>query len=140
MVGWLVARRGAVIVCGGLGGVMAAAAEGAAEAGGTSIGLLPGDDAEAAADHVTVALPTGLGEMRNGLIAKSCAGMIAIGGGYGTLSEIGFMLRLGRPVAALGTWDVRAPGEIERDAAVHWATKADEAVAWVFTAAGLTTS
>ena len=103
-VGRLLATRGAVVVCGGLGGVMEGVCRGAAGAGGLSVGLLPGDDPEAANPAVGLALATGLGELRNGLIARACRGMIAIGGGYGTLSEVAFMLRLGRPVCAVSSW------------------------------------
>jgi len=110
-VGRLLAERGAVVVCGGLGGVMEGVARGVRAAGGTSIGLLPGDDAEQANSDIAIAVPTGMGEMRNLLIARSCSGMIAVGGGYGTLGEIAHALRLGRRVAALRTWAIRAPGE-----------------------------
>ena len=88
-VGRRLAERGAVVLCGGLGGVMAAVARGVRSAGGTCVGLLPGEDPAAAAPDVTVAVPTGMGEMRNALLARACAGMVAIGGGYGTLSEVG---------------------------------------------------
>ena len=130
-VGQLLAERGAVIVCGGLGGVMAAVARGAARAGGLTIGLLPGDDPAHAAADVTVALATGMGEMRNTLIVRVCAAMIAIGGGYGTLSEIGLALRLGRPVVALHSWEVRRPGSGDADPGMHRAATPAEAVDWV---------
>ena len=105
-VGRRLAERGAVIVCGGLGGVMAAACRGAQMAQGTSVGLLPGRDRAAANEWVTVALPTGLGELRNGLIVRAAEAVIAIGGGYGTLSEIGLALRAQAPVIGLGTWEI----------------------------------
>ena len=130
-VGRLLALRGAVVVCGGLGGVMEAACRGAASAGGMSVGLLPGDDPDAANAHVTLTLTTGLGELRNGLIARVCAGMIAVGGAYGTLSEVAFMLRLGRPVCALGSWRVIPPGSADEDPAIHRAADPDGAVTWV---------
>ncbi|MGH7687310.1 MAG: hypothetical protein ACREN2_10905 [Candidatus Dormibacteria bacterium] len=130
-VGALLAARGAVVVCGGRGGVMAAVARGVRAGGGSSIGLLPGDDANDACEDITVALPTGLGEMRNALIAHTSRAMIAIGGGYGTLSEIGFALRLGRPVAALRTWDIRRAGDEVPDAALHRVDTPREAVDWV---------
>ena len=130
-IGRLLAARGAVVVCGGLGGVMEAVCRGAAAAGGLSVGLLPGDDPEAANAHVGLALPTGLGELRNGLIARACRGMIAIGGGYGTLGEIAFMLRLGRPVCAIGSWGLVSPrGDVE-DGVIHRADDAQSAVTWV---------
>lgn len=129
-VGELLAARGAVVVCGGLGGVMAAVARGVRARGGTTVGLLPGDDPGEATDDVTLALPTGLGEMRNALIARCCRAMIAIGGGYGTLSEIGFALRLGKPVVGLHTWDVRRAGDDAPDPALHRVDTPKQAVDW----------
>jgi uncharacterized protein (TIGR00725 family) len=127
-VGRLLVAAGAVVLCGGLGGVMAAVARGAAGAGGLCVGLLPGADAEVAAPQIGLAIPTGLGELRNGLIARACAAMVAIGGGYGTLSEIGFALRLGRPVVGLRTWEVRRAGSATVDPGVVAAVTAAEAV------------
>jgi len=103
-VGRALAQAGAVIVCGGLGGAMEAAARGAAAAGGVVIGILPGADRAAANPHVTVALPTGMGEMRNALIVRAADALIAVGGEYGTLSEIALALKAGKPVVGLGTW------------------------------------
>jgi uncharacterized protein (TIGR00725 family) len=105
-VGALVARRGAVLVCGGLGGVMEAACRGVRQEGGTSVGILPGIDRAAANPHLDVALPSGLGEARNALVVNAADAVIAIGGGYGTLSEIGLALRAGKPVVGLATWDI----------------------------------
>ncbi|TYO98793.1 hypothetical protein EDC39_105162 [Geothermobacter ehrlichii] len=106
-VGRRLAEAGAVLVCGGLGGVMEAACRGAVRAGGETIGLLPGPDPAAANDHVTLALPTGLGHARNVLIAQVSAALIAVDGEYGTLSEIAIGLKLGRPVVAIGSrWQV----------------------------------
>jgi uncharacterized protein (TIGR00725 family) len=105
-VGRLLAEAGVVVVCGGLGGVMEAASEGAAEAGGLVVGLLPGEDRRLANPHVGVALATGLGQARNAVIACSADSVIAIGGGWGTLSEIGHARRLGRPVVGLDTWEL----------------------------------
>ena len=130
-VGRLLAARGAVVVCGGLGGVMEGVCRGAAAAGGLTVGLLPGDDPGAANPAVGLALATGLGELRNGLIARACRGMIAIGGGYGTLSEVAFMLRLGRPVCAISSWGVVPPGGKSGDPAVHRAAGAEDAVTWL---------
>ena len=130
-VGRLLAARGAVVVCGGLGGVMEGVCRGAAGAGGLTVGLLPGDDPEAANPAVRLALPTGLGELRNGLLARACRGMIAIGGGYGTLSEVAFMLRLGRPVCAVHSWGLVPPGEVRGDPAIHRAAEAEDAVTWI---------
>jgi uncharacterized protein (TIGR00725 family) len=109
-VGRQLARHGAVLVCGGLGGVMDAACRGAREANGITVGLLPGPDRAGASAHLAVALPTGMGELRNGLIARAADAVIAVGGEYGTLAEIGFALKLGRPVVGLGTWELRRQG------------------------------
>jgi uncharacterized protein (TIGR00725 family) len=130
--GRLLAHRGAVVVCGGGGGVMEAVCRGVAGAGGTSVGLLPGDDPDEAGAHVGLALPTGLGELRNGLIARMCRAMIVVGGGYGTLSEVGFMLRIGRPVCALDSWRLLRPGDAGEDPGIHRAGSAEAAVEWVF--------
>ena len=131
-IGRLIAERGDIVVCGGLGGVMAAVARGCAAAGGTSLGFLPGLDATEAAPDLSIAVPTGMGEMRNALIVRSSPVMITIGAGYGTLSEIGFALRLGKPVVAVHSWDFRAPGAAEMDTAVHRVETAAEAVEWVY--------
>ena len=105
-VGRLLARAGCVLVCGGLGGVMDAAARGAREEGGASVGILPGDDRSGASRHLTVALATGFGEARNAIVARSCDAVIAVGGEFGTLSEIALALKMGKPVIGLGTWEL----------------------------------
>jgi uncharacterized protein (TIGR00725 family) len=105
-VGRLLARRGAVVVCGGLGGVMEAACRGARGEGGIAVGILPGLDRGAANPHVSVAVPTGLGEARNALVVRAADAMIAVGGAYGTLSEIALALKAGKPVVGLGTWEI----------------------------------
>jgi len=105
-VGQGLGRAGAIIVCGGLGGVMAAACRGASTAQGTSIGILPGTDRAAANDWVTLAIPTGLGELRNGLVVRAADVVIAIGGGPGTLSEIALALKTGVPVVGIATWQI----------------------------------
>jgi uncharacterized protein (TIGR00725 family) len=105
-VGRELAARGAVIVCGGLGGAMEAACRGAKGAGGTTLGLLPGLDRRDANPYVDVAVPTGLGEARNALVVRAADALIAVGGGYGTLSEIGLALRTGKRVVGLGTWEI----------------------------------
>jgi uncharacterized protein (TIGR00725 family) len=133
-VGRLLAGRGAVVLCGGLGGVMAAVARGVASAGGVCVGLLPGDDLRGAAPDLTVAIPTGMGEMRNALLARASAGMIAVGGGFGTLSEIALGLRLGRPVVGLRTWEMRRPDGVA--APVVRCATASEAVDRVLEAIG----
>jgi hypothetical protein len=108
-VGRRLAVAGAVVVCGGLGGVMAAACRGAKAAGGLSLGLLPGDDRREADPSVGVAVATGIGELRNGLIVRTSDVVIAIGGEHGTLSEIAFALKIGRPVIGLATWGLVRP-------------------------------
>jgi uncharacterized protein (TIGR00725 family) len=105
-VGARLAEAGAVVVTGGLGGVMEAACRGAKSRRGQTLGLLPGDDRAAANGWVDIAVPTGMGEMRNALIVRSADAMIAVGGGTGTLSEIAFALKIGRAVVGLGTWDI----------------------------------
>jgi uncharacterized protein (TIGR00725 family) len=105
-VGQALGQAGAVIVCGGLGGVMAAACRGASTAEGTCIGILPGTDRAAANDWVTIAIPTGLGELRNGLVVRAADVVIAIGGGPGTLSEIALALKTGVPVLGIETWKI----------------------------------
>lgn len=102
--GRLLAERGAVVVCGGLGGVMEAVARGASGAGGLVLGILPGAHREDANEHVTLAVTTGMGEMRNALVVRAADAVIAVGGAYGTLSEIAFALRTGVPVVGMGTW------------------------------------
>jgi uncharacterized protein (TIGR00725 family) len=108
-VGRLLAEAGAVLVCGGLGGAMAAACRGAREAGGLTVGILPGTDRAEANRWVVVAVPTGLGELRNGLVVRAADAVVAVGGGYGTLSEIALALRTGCPVVGLGSWRPPAP-------------------------------
>lgn len=105
-VGRELAGRGAIVVCGGRGGVMAAAAKGAASAGGTVLGILPGLDRSDANEWVTVSIPTGLGELRNGLVVRAAEVMIAIGGAYGTLSEVALGLQAGLRVFGLHTWEI----------------------------------
>lgn len=109
-VGRGIAEVGAQLVCGGLGGVMEAACEGARSAGGLTIGLLPGTDRDAANPHVTVAIPTGLGEARNLLVVRTADAVVAIDGAYGTLSEIAFALNAGCPVVGLSTWELHRAG------------------------------
>lgn len=105
-VGRLIAERGGTIVCGGLSGVMEAAARGATEAGGTAIGILPDEDRQRANEYLTYSIATGAGQARN--LAVVCSGdvVIAVGGEYGTLSEIGLALKIERPVVSLESWDL----------------------------------
>src|SRR5207237_32629 len=105
-VGALLAQAGAVVINGGLGGVSAAASEGAAAAGGTVVGLLPEAHRAGANKYLTIALPTGMGQARNALIVTAAQSVIAIGGGWGTLSEIAIARRIGRPVVTLDSWPI----------------------------------
>jgi uncharacterized protein (TIGR00725 family) len=98
------------VVCGGLGGVMAAACRGAKSAGGLTVGILPGEDRAAANPWVDVAIPTGLGEARNALVVRAADVVVAVGGEYGTLSEIALALRAGKPVVGVATWALIRPG------------------------------
>jgi uncharacterized protein (TIGR00725 family) len=95
-----------VVVCGGLGGVMEAACRGAKEAGGQTVGILPGSDRAAANEFVDVAIPTGLGEARNALVVRAADALIAVGGGYGTLSEIALALKAGKRVVGVDSWEI----------------------------------
>jgi len=114
-VGRGLAEAGAVVVCGGRGGVMEAACRGAKAAGGTTVGLLPGTDRSEANPWVDVAIPTGLGEARNVLVVRAADAIVAVDGEYGTLSEIAFALSARKPVVGLGTWTLdREPDPIER--------------------------
>ena len=107
--GRLLAERGYVVVTGGLGGAMAAAAAGASEAGGTALAILPGTArADASAGH-SIVIPTGMGEMRNALIVRTVDAVLAIGGAWGTLSEIALAARTGVPVFAVDSWDLPEP-------------------------------
>jgi uncharacterized protein (TIGR00725 family) len=128
-VGRLVAERGAVVVCGGLSGVMEATARGATETGGTALGILPDEDRGRANAYLSYSVATGAGHARN--LAVVCSGdvVIAVGGEYGTLSEIGLALKVGRPVVALGSWDL--------DGHVVVAASAKEAVAAAFALPGV---
>ena len=105
-VGRGLAEAGATVVCGGLGGVMAAACRGAKAAGGTTVGILPGLDRADANPWIDVAVTTGLGEARNVLVVRAAEVVVAIGGEYGTLSEIAFALKTGVPVVGIGTWTI----------------------------------
>lgn len=108
-VGRALARRGAIVICGGLGGAMAAASRGAREAGGLVVGILPGASADDANAWVDIRLPTGLGPARNAIIATACEALIAVGGRLGTLTEIAFALRMGRPVVSLRSFRLDEP-------------------------------
>ncbi len=107
-VGEKIAEAGCILVCGGLGGVMEEACRGAKSAGGITVGILPGMDRGAANPYVDIVIATGLGEARNVLVVKSCLSVIAIEGGYGTLSEIAFALKSGIRVVGLNTWEMNS--------------------------------
>lgn len=109
-VGVALATAGAIVVCGGLGGVMAAACRGARSVGGLTVGLLPGSDPSAANPWVEIVIPTGLGEARNALVIGCAAAVIAVDGEYGTLSEIALALHADIPVIGIGTWSLIRPG------------------------------
>ena len=125
-VGRGLAQRGAVVVCGGLGGAMEAACRGAKEAGGTTLGILPGTDRRDANPYVDVAVATGLAEGRNALVVRTADAVVAVGGAYGTLSEIALALRAGMPVVGLATWERGRRGR--PDEAILRAGNAAEAV------------
>lgn len=112
-VGAELARRGCIVVCGGLGGVMEAACRGAKRAGGLTVGILPGNSRKDANEYVDVAIATGMGEARNVLVVKSSQVVVAVGGRYGTLSEIALALKLGVPVVGLDTWQLYRQGELD---------------------------
>jgi uncharacterized protein (TIGR00725 family) len=125
-VGQRIAQSGGALVCGGLGGVMEAACRGARGAGGLTIGLLPGLDHSDANPHVAVPLPTGLGEARNLLIVRAAQAIIAVGGEYGTLSEIALALKVRTPVFGLQTWQLGRQSRFETH--FHAAADPEEAV------------
>ncbi len=112
-VGREIARRGAVLVCGGLGGVMEAACRGASSEGGLTIGILPGENRHTANPHVQIPIVTGTGYARNVAVVKSAQAVIAIDGSYGTLSEIGHALQSGIPVIGLNTWSLSINGQAD---------------------------
>src|SRR2546421_592748 len=135
-VGRGLAAAGAVVVCGGLGGVMEATCRGAKGGGGTTVGILPGTARADANPFVDVAIPTGLGELRNGLVVRAADGLVAVGGEFGTLSEIALALKTGKPVVALGGWELARDGEPVD--AIARATSAEDAVARVLAACART--
>src|SRR5690349_17186688 len=126
-VGRLLATRGAIVVSGGLGGVKEATCRGAKSSGGTTVGILPGLDRGDANAWVDVAIPTGLGEARNALVVRAADVVIAIGGEYGTLSEIALALKTGKRVVGLETWELSRRGEAATE--IVRATTPVEAVA-----------
>jgi uncharacterized protein (TIGR00725 family) len=109
-VGGALGAAGAVVVCGGLGGVMEAACRGARAAGGLTVGILPGVQRSDANAWVEIAIPTGMGELRNGLVVRAADALVAVGGEFGTLAEIALALKAGVPVVGLGTWELARRG------------------------------
>ena len=126
-VGRELAQRGAIIVCGGLGGVMEAACKGAKSAGGTTIGILPGDNPLSGNDYIDIPIITGMGFARNSVVAKTGISVIAVGGAYGTLSEIGHALGDGVPVIGLETWEMTRSRESADSAIIRASDAADAA-------------
>jgi uncharacterized protein (TIGR00725 family) len=112
-VGGLIAKHGFTLICGGMGGVMEASAKGAKEAGGTTIGILPQPDRHTANPFIDIPIATSFGEGRNIIIVRTADLLIAVGGEYGTLSEIAFALKMGKTVIGLHTWDI--PGIIKAE-------------------------
>jgi uncharacterized protein (TIGR00725 family) len=125
-VGGLLAHRGVTIICGGLDGVMEAVCRGAKSKGGLTVGILPGQDASRANPWVDIPVVTGLGEARNVVVVKSAQAIVAIGGGYGTLSEIAYALKSGVPVIGLSTWSLSRDGR--EDDSIIRVSNAAEAV------------
>lgn len=126
-VGRELAERGVIIVCGGLGGVMEAACKGAKSAGGTTIGILPGDSPLSANDYIDIPIITGMGYARNSVVAKTGISVVAVGGAYGTLSEIGHALGDGVPVIGLETWEMTRSREPADSAIIRALDAADAA-------------
>lgn len=116
-VGRLLAEAGCVVLSGGLGGVMEAASRGAHEAGGLVVGVLPGASPDSANAYVGVAIASGMGDARNAILANTAEAFIAVGGAYGTLSELAFALKRGKRVVSLGSWNVDPKVLLARDPA-----------------------
>jgi len=133
-VGREIASRGHVLICGGRGGVMEAACRGAANAGGITIGVLPDSDRSEMNSYVQIPIVSGIGRARNLTIALTADALIAVDGGYGTLSEIAFALQHGKPVAGIDTW--RIEGDGPEVAPIFRTSSPLEAVAWAIEAAG----
>ncbi len=133
-IGRRIAEAGAVLVCGGLGGLMEAAASGCAKVGGRSVGILPGISRDEANPYLTVAVATGMGEARNAIVVRSADAVIAVSGEFGTLSEIALALKMGKPVVGLGTWELAKAGRPVE--AIVRASSPEEAVATALGLAG----
>jgi uncharacterized protein (TIGR00725 family) len=126
-VGQQLAEKGAVVICGGLGGVMEAACRGAKAAGGLTVGILPSSSWQDANPYVDIPIVTGMGEARNVVVVGSAQSVIAVSGGYGTLSEIAHALKLGIPVVGLGSWRLSKEGS-DRERGITAATDPADAV------------
>ena len=125
-VGLELAKRGAIVLCGGMTGVMEAVCKGAKDAGGTTVGIMPGNNADDANDYIDIAIPTGLGSARNAIVARAGGAIIAIDGAYGTLSELGYGLGDGTPIVGLNTWQFMIDGK--EDTTIERADNALDAV------------
>ena len=129
-----IAERGAILICGGLTGVMEHAARGARAAGGLTVGLLPGDEPDDANAYIDLAIATGLGHARNAVLARTADGVVALGGGLGTLSEIALALRNGRPTIGIQTWRFDRQGRTEPE--LPTAGNVNDALTWLFARMG----
>ena len=129
-----IAERGAILICGGLTGVMEHAARGARAAGGLTVGLLPGDEPDDANDYIDLSIATGLGHARNAVLARTADGVVALGGGLGTLSEIALALRDGRPAIGIQTWRFDRQGRTEPE--LPTAGNVNDALTWLFARMG----
>ncbi|MFF2205743.1 TIGR00725 family protein [Streptomyces sp. NPDC058145] len=133
--GRLLAQQHCIVVCGGLGGVMEAVCQGAQSEGGITVGLLPGASRAKGNAFLSVALPTGLGELRNGLVVRSADAVIVVGGSWGTLSELALAVRTSKPTIVIGGWEVRVPGKSEI-AELRMAVSVEDAVGMVVSMVG----
>jgi uncharacterized protein (TIGR00725 family) len=129
-----IAQRDAVLICGGLSGVMEHAARGARAAGGLTIGLLPGENPDEANAYIDIAIASGLSHARNAILARTADGLVAVGGGLGTLSEIALALRNRRPAIGIQTWRFDRHGRTEPELPV--AANPTEALDWLFATMG----
>ena len=120
-----VVKNGGIIVCGGMGGIMEGAARGAWEGGGVSIGILPSEDRKDANKFITFAIPTGFGEARNLMVIRAADAVVAFPGKFGTLSEMAFALKIGKPLISIAAWKL-GEGIIQLDDAIEAADKALE--------------
>lgn len=132
--GGRIARAGAILVTGGGSGAMEAACRGAREAGGVTVGLLAGGSREDGNPYLDVAIPTGIGEMRNALVVRAGDAVLAVGGGYGTLSEVALALKLDKPLVTVASWSASLDGA---EVPVPAAATPEEAVEWLLGRLGL---